>query len=122
MTRMASYEQKEGKEDFKISAYYRKDYTSLNTLISFAWGTVGYACVLGLVALGGFDFLVGKLSINLAVTLFLAAVIGYFVIVIIYSVVANRFYNQKHKQSRMRVKKYNHDLTRLIKFYEKENQ
>lgn len=121
MTRMALYEEKEGKEDFKISAYYRKDYTSLNTLLSFAWGTVGYVCVLALLGLGGFEFLVGKLSLNLAVILFVVIVIAYFIIVITYAVLANRFYDKKHKQARMRVKKYNHDLTRLLDLYEKEN-
>ena len=32
MTRLAFYEQTQGKEDFKVSAYYRKDYASLHTI------------------------------------------------------------------------------------------
>ena len=28
MVQLASYEQKEGKEDFKVSSYYKKDYVS----------------------------------------------------------------------------------------------
>ena len=32
MTRMALYEEQQGREDLKVSAYYRKDYTSLHTL------------------------------------------------------------------------------------------
>ena len=45
MTRLAFYEQTQGKEDFKISAYYRKDYTSLHMLCSFIWVTIGYVPV-----------------------------------------------------------------------------
>ena len=42
MTRMAFYEKTQGTEDFKISAYYRKDYVSLHMLCSLIWVTVGY--------------------------------------------------------------------------------
>ena len=41
MTRLAFYEQTQGKEDFKVSAYYRKDYASLHTICSIIWVTVG---------------------------------------------------------------------------------
>ena len=34
MTRLAFYEQTEGKKDFKVSEFYRKDYTSLHTICS----------------------------------------------------------------------------------------
>ena len=30
MVQLASYEQKEGKEDFKVSSYYKKDYVSFH--------------------------------------------------------------------------------------------
>ena len=30
MVQLASYEQKEGKEDFKVSSYYKKDYCELS--------------------------------------------------------------------------------------------
>ena len=57
MTRLAFYEQTQGKEDFKISAYYRKDYTSLHMLCSFIWVTIGYVLVVGLAVLAGLDSL-----------------------------------------------------------------
>ena len=34
MTKLAFYEKREGKEDFKISEYYRKDYVSLHVICS----------------------------------------------------------------------------------------
>ena len=45
MTKLALYEQTQGKEDFKISEYYRKDYVGLHSICSFLWVTVGYICV-----------------------------------------------------------------------------
>ncbi len=122
MTRMASYEQNEGKQDIKISAYYRKDYASLHTLFSVIWVTVGYVCLIALIALGSFDSLIERMSMGLMITLGIILTAGYLFVVIAYAIVANRIYNKKHKDARTRVKKYNHDIMRLLKMYEKENQ
>ena len=40
MTKLALYEETHGKEDFKISEYYRKDYVGLHSICSFLWVTV----------------------------------------------------------------------------------
>ena len=32
MTKLAMYEETQGKEDFKISEYYRKDYAGMHTI------------------------------------------------------------------------------------------
>ena len=49
MSRMALYEKESAKEDLKISSYYKRDYTSLNTLISIMWITVGYVMAAALI-------------------------------------------------------------------------
>ena len=41
MTRLAIYEQTEGKEDVRISKYFRTDYVRLNVLKSIVAVTVG---------------------------------------------------------------------------------
>ncbi|MFR3530135.1 MAG: hypothetical protein ACLTTZ_06410 [Lachnospiraceae bacterium] len=114
MTRLAFYEQTQGKEDFKISAYYRKDYTSLHMLCSFIWVTIGYVLVVGLAVLAGLDSLLGHMSMAVMVLIGGMAIVGWLAVVIIYALTQ---YNEKHKNSRQRVKKYNHDLTRLLKMY-----
>ena len=47
MTRAAIYEKNYGEEDFKISSYYKKDYSSLNTWVTLIWITVGYGLAVG---------------------------------------------------------------------------
>lgn len=121
MTRMASYENNEGKEDLKISAYYRKDYASLHTLYSVIWVTLGYGCLVLLIGACLFDTLMEFMSLGFLITLGIVAVAGYFAVIIVYAVVTHTIYNKKHQKARMRVKKYNHDLARLLKIYEKEN-
>ena len=48
--------------------------------------------------------------------------LGYVALIIIYAIITSHIYDEKHKEARQRVKKYNHDLTRLLRMYEKENR
>ena len=117
MTRLAFYDETQGKEDFKISAYYRKDYVSLHMLCSFIWVTIGYVCIVALAVLAGLDSLLGNMSMAVIVLIGGMAIVGWLAVVIIYMMITSHIYNEKHKNSRQRVKKYNHDLTRLLKMY-----
>ena len=121
MTRMASYEKNKGKEDFKINGYYRKDYVSIKRLYTFFWVTIGYVLALALVFMAGFDAWMDKMSMSLIIAAGSVVVAGYIALLIFYILITNRVYNRRHKDARTRVKKYNHDLTRLLKIYEKEN-
>ncbi len=62
MTRLAFYEQTDGKEDFKVSEYYRKDYTSMHIICSILWTTIGYACIVGIAVLLGIEKILGNMS------------------------------------------------------------
>ncbi|SHK61734.1 hypothetical protein [Hespellia stercorisuis] len=120
MTQMAANEGELEEEDLKISSYYRKDYSSLHTLITVLWLTVGYGIIVGLVALGNMDAIMKNLTINKTITLCVGVVVVYVVLVIIYAIAANQFYKAKHNKAKQRVKKYYRDLSRLGKLYMKE--
>ena len=122
MTKLALYEQTQGKEDFKISEYYRKDYAGMHIVFSILWITLGYACLVGLIALAGLQALLANMSMGLIVTLGVIVVVAYVVVVIVYAVITSHIYNKRHKNARQRVKKYNHNLIKLLKMYEKENK
>lgn len=122
MTRLAFYEQTQGKEDFKVSAYYRKDYASLHTICSIIWITIGYACAIGLILLAGLDSFLGRMTGGWMLMLMGAVILGYIALVIIYGIISSHIFNKRHRESRQRVKKYNHDLARLLKMYERENR
>ena len=122
MTRMAKYEKDHGQEDLEISAYYRKDYTSYHTVTTIIWITAGYVVLLALGAFAFMDELMAHFSVAFLVTLFLVILTGYIVLVTAYGIAASRFYLKKHNRARQRVKKFNHDLARLNRLYEKEKQ
>ncbi len=122
MTELALYEQTQGKQDFKISAYYRKDYSSFHMIATILWVTFGYICVVGLAAMGLLNMLMEDMSGGMLVFLIILAVVGYVVVVILYAIISSHIFNKKHKEARQRVKRYNHNLTKLLKLYERESE
>lgn len=119
MTNLASYEQNEGKEDLKINEYYRKDYAEFHTICSIIWVTLGYAGIVGLGVLAMLDFLLANLSKALLISMIFGIAGGYIAVLIIYIMIAQYLFRQKHKEARERVKLYNNNLTKLLKMYEK---
>ncbi len=119
MTQLARYEQTQGKEDFKISSYYRKDYTGMHMITGALWVTVGYVCLAVLIVFGILDTLLANLTLRMLIVLAIIAILGYALALTIYIILANVSYNKKHKDARQRVKIYNHNLTRLLRMYQR---
>ena len=107
MTRAAIYEKNYGEEDFKISSYYKKDYSSLNTWVTLIWITVGYGLAEGIT--------LAKLFVFAAV-----AIGAYVSLLIAYGIGAGSFYKNKHIKAKQRVKKYLRDLSRIEKINNKK--
>ena len=122
MTRLAMYETRHGAEDFKISSYYRKDYTSYHTVGTVIWVTIGYVIAVAVGALAFMEEIIAHFNMAFLIMLVLSLVTGYIVLVVMYGIVASRFYLKKHNEARQRVKRFNHDLTRLNRMYEKEKK
>ena len=115
MTRAAIYEKKYGEEDIKITDYYQKDYSSLNTWITLIWITVGFFLVAALFFLAGGESMLE--GITIMKLLILAAIIlgSYLSLLIIYGIGAGSFYRKKHIRAKQRMNRYMRDLYRLEK-------
>ena len=115
MTRAAIYEKKYGEEDIKITDYYQKEYSSLNTCITLIWITVGFFLVAALFFLAGGESMLE--GITIMKLLILAAIIlgSYLSLLIIYGIGAGSFYRKKHIRAKQRMKRYMRDLSRLEK-------
>ena len=121
MTKLASYEAKEGKEEIDISAYYRKDYVSISVLRALLWVTLGYIIGVGFLCFAFLERIVANLTMGRIVTLAIVIVGLYFALMIGYGIGATRHYKKKHGKARDRVKEFCHGLFLLEKMYEKEN-
>lgn len=120
MIKMASYESEEGNEDFKISSYYRQDYTSLNALITIIWITIGYVVLVASILMLSLDKLMNKLTTGKMITYGVVIVGVYIVLVIIYAVIATNIYHERYNEAKQRVKKYYRNLAKLNRLYERE--
>ena len=115
MTRAAIYEKRYGEEDIKITGYYQKDYSSLNTWITLICVTVGFFLVVALLFLAGGDSLMEGITI-MKLLILAAIILGlYLSLLIIYGIGAGSFYRKKHIRAKQRMKRYMRDLSRLEK-------
>mgnify|MGYP004474323547 FL=1 len=120
MFRMASYEEKQGQEDLKISTYYRKDYTSMKTLATILWLTFGYVLLILLLVVGFMDILMKNITLTKIFVMGAGVVIGYIVLLILYGFCSSQFYRKKYNRAKKRMRRYYRDLGRLEKFGKKE--
>lgn len=120
MTRMARYEKGIGKDDIKISSFYKKDYVSMHVLITLLLTTIGFGMIAGLVVLGNLDSVLQNLTMNKMIVLAGIAVIAYIVFLIGFGVFTSVLHKRKHANAKQRVKQYYRDFARLKKLYTKE--
>ncbi len=120
MTKLALYETKEGKEDIRLSKYYKTDYVRYQVLKSVLCATFGYALILLLIFIYKTEYIVSN-----AVTMNYKAVgtyiLGIYVIIVaIYGLGASVGYAIRYDLSRKKLSRYYKLLKRLNKIYNDE--
>ncbi len=121
MTRLAMYEQTEGKEDVRLSKYFRTDYVRLNVLKTMVAVTIGYLLVLLLLVVYHSEYLIRE-----AVTLDYRGIVMryagiYIILLTAYGAVAMIGYMLKYRVSRKKLAKYFRMLRRLRSLYREED-
>lgn len=122
MTKIAMYEQGEGKKYLPISRYYRSDYIGLALIKNFFLVTIGYLLVIGAVAVYFGEYLMENIHKMNLVTMGIYVLIGYAVSLIIYSALTYIQYSVKYYKAKKSVRKYYGDLTELSKMYGREEK
>ena len=99
MHKLAVYESGEGKQHLAISNYYRSDYIGLALIKNFFLTTIGY----GLLLLGwaGYrmDYLMNNAHRMNITLLIVAALAGYIILLVIYSVLTYIFCTLKYAKA-----------------------
>ena len=122
MIKLADYETKGGKEELKISSYFKKEYISMNTMWTLLWMTVAYALVVMTVWLALRELVTMELNQIQVLSLVILIATIYLALFITYLVKARRYYKRKHARAYHRVKKFKENLMVLERIYEKEDQ
>lgn len=117
MTRMASYEQGEGKENVKIGNYFRSDYIALQVLKSIVCAILSYGILFALYMLCNFeDFMENLYKIDLLafgkdVLTYLVAMVGG------YAVLTYLVCTWRYAAAKKSLKCYYHNLKKLNSLY-----
>lgn len=122
MTKLAVYEQKEGREDIKLSRYYKTDFIRFQILKSIVCVTISYVIVLGVLAFYNMEYLItNAVSMNYgALITYIVAI--YVLLLAIYILGSILLYSIRFDQSRKRLGRYFHNLKTLRQMYEKEEK
>ena len=122
MTKIAMYEQGSGRKYLPISRYYRSDYIGLALIKNFFLVTIGYVLLLAGIAAYFSEYLMDNVNkINL-VAVGIYIVVGYLIVLIVYSVLTYIQYSVKYYRAKKSVREYYQDLTKLEKIYGREEK
>ncbi len=122
MTKMASYEEGEGKEYIPIRQYYQRDYVSYEMIKTFITSTISFGILLLLWLLYKMedmsDFFNGQELPSLGVSI----LIEYVIFVIIYQIIAYIVYKHRYTKANTSMRKYYSLLKKVQKLQEKEDR
>lgn len=118
MTRMAAYEENEGKRSMQIGNYFRSDYIGLQVMKSVISATIAFAIVIAMYIFYDFESVMKEIyQVDLLAT-GKQILIAYVVFVGIYAVITYVIYAYRYSKARKSLRKYYTHLTELSQFYD----
>ena len=119
MTKLASFEKREGRRVFKISKFFRSDYISVQLFTSLIAGTIGFALVVGLYVLYDIELLMGEMY-NMDYFAFARKIVVlYLVFIVAYLAFTYLMYTIRYAGNRKELKRYYQNLKKLETMYDK---
>ncbi len=113
MTKLAAYEQREGKKYTPIINYFRTDYISLHMLKSFVAGTIAFASVIGVYFFYNFEVIMGDIY-NIDLLAFGKKMLTVYIICMaVYLLITYIFAFYKYGRARKSLKIYYYNLKKL---------
>ncbi len=120
MTKLALYETKEGKEDIRLSKYYKTDYVRYQVIKSVLCATFGFALILLLIFIYKAEYIAGNAVTLDYKTIGVYILCIYIIVAAIYGLGAWVGYAIKYDASRKKLSRYYKLLNRLNKIYREE--
>ncbi len=122
MHKLAVYESGEGKQHLAISNYYRSDYIGLALIKNFFLTTIAYALLL--LGWAGYksDYLMNNIHRMNITLLVVAAVGGYIILLVVYSVLTYIYCTVKYSKAQKGIQEYYKNLGQLKKIYDREEK
>lgn len=117
MTKMAAYEEGEGKKNIDVGNYFRADYISMQILKTVICTTIAFGLIFGVYVLYNFETLMSEIY-NMDLLAFAKQVLLYYLVFVgVYSVLAYIVYTIQYALVRKKLKKYYQNLKKLNALY-----
>ncbi|MGN1146751.1 MAG: hypothetical protein ACI4R5_09900 [Acetatifactor sp.] len=117
MTKMASYEEKEGKKNLKIGNYFRSDYIAIQVLKSVLCATIAFAIVFALFILYDFETFMQDIYKMDLIGFARSVLIYYGVTVVVYGSLSYIICSYRYAKAKKSLKCYYHNLKKLNAMY-----
>lgn len=120
MTRLAEYEDREGKTYKKVTQYFRRDYVAMELIKSFIGGTIAFALMLLMYLLYQMDNLEEQINNMDIMGYGIGIIIWYLVFMAVYLFATYVIYNIRYSQGRKKLKAFFNRLKKVSSLYQAE--
>lgn len=118
MTKMASYEEHEGKENMKIGNYFRSDYIAVQVLKSIFCATLSFALIFAMYIFYDFEVLMQDIYKMDLVSFAKNVLMYYGITVVVYGVISYFICAYRYSKAKKSLKLYYQNLKKLNSLYE----
>ena len=122
MTKMASYEEGEGKEYMPIKQYYRKDYVGLGMIKTFITSSIAFGILLLCWVLYDMDNITNTMSTKDLTEFGTFVLVIYIIFIAVYQVIALGVYNWRYSRAAASIKGYHSVMKKVEKLQEREER
>ena len=120
MTKMAAYEENEGKKYMSIGSYFRSDYMGMQVIRSVICGTLAFFLLAGLYVYYHFETMMQDIYKMDLLLLGRRALFYYVVFIAAYSVITYVVYSFRYSRAKRSLKHYYYHLKQLAAIYDIE--
>ncbi len=121
MTRMASYENTEGKQNKAVASYFRSDFMALQTIKSVIHGSIAYVLIVAVYLFYDIEnFMQNIYKIDL-IAYGKTLLIWYLLFVAVYSIISYGIYARRYNIARKSLKCYYNNLKKLTNYYNSQD-
>jgi len=121
MTKLALFEEKEGREDIKLDRYYRIDYIRYQVMKTMMCVTAGCFLIVLSIVIYQAEYILDNITTIHYKTIGMYALLGYLFLLILYSFVTGIISYFNYERAKKKMKRYKKNLKTLRLFYEEEN-
>lgn len=122
MTRMAAFEELDGKKDISISGYFRGDYISFQVLKSAIYATFGFVVAVAMYVLYDLETFMSDFYKMDIVAFCQDMLTRYVAVLAIYLVISYFVYSFRYNRAKRHIKTYSIQLRKLREMYESEGR